>query len=219
MPAERLDEGRFRMVDPWRCCNRNPGSARQSRQTLEQTKGLAIRHFYSAHGTISNETSQLFVATSWFAGASLASIPGLQRAQSVVRKCPPNPHYWVPFYQHHYLRSSAAEVCSHSKWQSVCFGFGRVDQRSGAKHLGHKQHAIENHDHYHRHLRAWHSKGASTNPEREFGLFGLHQWWDQPSPRLDDHLGAASRLEVHACFARICGTLHVPSHAALRRFS
>jgi hypothetical protein len=134
------------------------------------------------------ETNRRLLATSQRAFACLVSVPRLQLAQSFVRKCSASADHWVPFSEHGYVGRSAARFSAYCERQSVCFIFCRGRQRDHAKHSGHQQSGVAGHNHDCRDLRCWDSKRDGEYSEWKLRRCWLHERWNQPSSRLDDHL-------------------------------
>lgn len=145
-------------------------------------------HIYPAGGTIPYEKNQHLLVVSRCASARLASLPSLQRTQSLVRKCSAGPEHWIPLCPLDYAGGSAGGLCSHRVWWSVCFIFRGAHQRDGAKHPGRKQHAVAGHDHYRRDFRSWNSQCDGQHSKWELGRFGLFQRRNQQRAHLDYYL-------------------------------
>ena len=124
------------------------------------------------------ETNRRSLATGQHSSGRLASVPGLQRTQSPVRKFSAGADHWLPFSEHGYVRGSAARLSTDCEWQSVCFVFCRRCQRDDAKHSGHQQSAVAGHSHNFRDLRPWGGERDGQNSKRELKRSWLLERWD-----------------------------------------
>jgi hypothetical protein len=133
-------------------------------------------------------TNPRFLAISEYACSGFAGFPGLQRAQSPVRKRPALPGPWNAVSKHDHIRSAAAGPTAHLGRQPVCFVFGRNHQRDDAQHHDHKRSAVAGYNPSHPAPRPRNSQRDSQYPKRNFRRPRMYKRRHQPFPRLDDHL-------------------------------
>jgi len=62
------------------------------------------------------ETNRLSLAAAQHSSSRLASVPGLQRTQSPVRKFSTSTDHWLPFSEHGYVGGSAARLSTDGDW-------------------------------------------------------------------------------------------------------
>lgn len=146
------------------------------------------RNPVAAHGTILYETSRRFRGTAQCASTRVADLARLQRTQSRVRKRPTSPGHRISFCQYDNAGRSAAGIRSHCEWQSFCFVLCRDCQRDDAYHVGHEQYSVTGYADHSGDLCRRNSKRNGQHSERELGILGLCQRWDQQCPYLDNYL-------------------------------
>jgi len=145
-----------------------------------------------------NEPNRRFPGTSQRGIARLACVRGLQRDQSLVRKCEAIADHCIHFPEHGYVRASTAKLSAGCERQSVCCVFCRGRQRCERCHSGYEQSAVAGHDHDRSDPRCWNRQREGQYSERDYRRCRLFERRNQPIFGFDDHLNNAKRRRTRS---------------------